>query len=118
MVSPLGADFFARPAREVAPDLIGCVLEGNGVAGVIVEVERYEQWDAASHSFRGPTPTLACHVRPRRTCCTCTAAMGCTGASNIVCERRDRAPRCCCGAVEPTAGLDVMGERRGMTAAA
>ena len=53
--------FFARPATEVAPDLLGSVLVGIGPAGTrssgrIVEVEAYEPGDPASHGFRGPTP--------------------------------------------------------------
>jgi DNA-3-methyladenine glycosylase len=56
VVIAVDADFFARPAREVAPDLVGCILSRGSAAGIIVEVERYESWDAASHSFRGPRP--------------------------------------------------------------
>jgi hypothetical protein len=48
VVAPLDEAFFDRPAREVAPDLLGCTLLRGGVGGVIVEVERYEEHDAAS----------------------------------------------------------------------
>ncbi|MGE4032130.1 MAG: DNA-3-methyladenine glycosylase, partial [Thermoleophilia bacterium] len=50
----LGAGFFARPVAEVAPDLVGCTLLVDGVGGTIVETERYQEDDPASHSFRGP----------------------------------------------------------------
>ena len=76
----LGAGFFARPVAEVAPDLIGCALLHDGVGGVIVEVERYQQDDPASHSFRGPRGRAARHVRPAGPRSTSTAATASTGA--------------------------------------
>jgi len=56
----LAREFLARPATEVAPDLLGCVLEhqtADGlVAVVLTEVEAYAgQADPASHAYRGKT---------------------------------------------------------------
>jgi DNA-3-methyladenine glycosylase len=56
----LARGFFARPAQEVAPDLLGCMLSRQAEAGtvtvVITEVEAYAGTaDAASHAFRGRT---------------------------------------------------------------
>jgi DNA-3-methyladenine glycosylase len=56
----LPREFFARPAPEVAPGLLGCVLwhqSADGpVAVQIVEVEAYAgESDPASHAFRGRT---------------------------------------------------------------
>ncbi len=48
--------FFDRPVTEVAPELIGAQLLFDGVGGIIVEVEAYDETDPASHSFIGPTP--------------------------------------------------------------
>ena len=43
-----------RPALEVAPELLGCVLRVGDVAVRITEVEAYEgQSDPASHAWRG-----------------------------------------------------------------
>jgi DNA-3-methyladenine glycosylase len=57
---PLAREFFGRPALEVAPDLLGCVLRHETDAGVvavlITEVEAYAgAADPASHAFRGQT---------------------------------------------------------------
>ncbi|CAN5122173.1 DNA-3-methyladenine glycosylase [soil metagenome] len=45
-----------RPASVVAPDLLGCLLQTEGILARIVEVEAYEQSEPAAHTFRGPTP--------------------------------------------------------------
>lgn len=53
-------DFLAGDAPEVAPQLLGLVLESNVggklVRGRVAEVEAYRQDDPASHTFGGPTP--------------------------------------------------------------
>ena len=57
---PISRDFFARHAVEVAPNLLGCVLEHETAAGLVAveltEVEAYAgQADPASHAYRGKT---------------------------------------------------------------
>jgi DNA-3-methyladenine glycosylase len=52
--------FYARPATEVAPELLGHVLvrrlsDGTRLAARLVEVEAYEPDDPGSHAFRGMT---------------------------------------------------------------
>jgi len=56
----ISRDFFARHAVEVAPDLLGCVLEHQTADGLVAveltEVEAYAgQSDPASHAYRGKT---------------------------------------------------------------
>jgi DNA-3-methyladenine glycosylase len=56
----LPRDFFARPSVEVAPDLLGCVLEHETADGLVAveltEVEAYAgASDPASHAYRGKT---------------------------------------------------------------
>jgi DNA-3-methyladenine glycosylase len=115
VVAALGADFFARPAREVAPELVGCVLTRGAVSGRIVEVERYEQWDAASHSFRGARTRArtmfgpAGHLYVYR-------SYGIHWCVNVVCGDAGFGSAILLRAAEPTEGVDLMRARRGVVA--
>jgi DNA-3-methyladenine glycosylase len=65
----LARDFFARPSVEVAPDLLGCVLEHETPAGLVAveltEVEAYAgRSDPASHAYRGKTARNAVMFGP------------------------------------------------------
>ncbi len=65
----LARDFFARPSVEVAPDLLGCVLEHDTAEGPVAvrltEVEAYAgAADPASHAYRGPTARNAVMFGP------------------------------------------------------
>jgi DNA-3-methyladenine glycosylase len=60
--SLLPAGFFARPAEQVAPDLVGCRLvrrlDGGGLLnGLIVETEAYSQEEPACHGYRRRSPS-------------------------------------------------------------
>ena len=62
-------NFFARPSVEVAPDLLGCVLEHETADGLVAveltEVEAYAgRSDPASHAYRGKTPRNAVMFGP------------------------------------------------------
>ena len=61
--------FFARPSVEVAPDLLGCVLEHQTADGLVAveltEVEAYAgRSDPASHAYRGKTARNAVMFGP------------------------------------------------------
>ncbi len=58
----LPQSFFCRPAEQVAPELIGCLLvkrqaSGELLWGVIVETEAYSQDDPACHGYRRRSPS-------------------------------------------------------------
>jgi DNA-3-methyladenine glycosylase len=62
-------EFFARPSVEVAPDLLGCVLEHETPDGLVAveltEVEAYAgRSDPASHAYRGKTQRNAVMFGP------------------------------------------------------
>jgi len=58
----LPPSFFARPAEQVAPELIGCLLvkrqlKGELLWGVIVETEAHLQEELACHGYLRRTPS-------------------------------------------------------------
>ena len=60
MTGLLAREFFDRPSDEVAPALLGCVLEHETAEGLVAveltEVEAYAgETDPASHAYRGIT---------------------------------------------------------------
>ena len=62
-------EFFARPSVEVAPDLLGCVLEHETADGLVAveltEVEAYAgRSDPASHAYRSRTQRNAVMFGP------------------------------------------------------
>ncbi len=111
MVGALGAEFFGRPARDVAPELIGCLLTCAGATGTIVEVERYEQWDAASHSFRGPRPRAQTMFGPPGRLYV-YRSYGIHWCLNVVCDATGVGSAVLIRAVEPVSGIALMESRR------
>jgi DNA-3-methyladenine glycosylase len=68
-VTPIPREFFARTSVEVAPDLLGCVLEHETAEGLVAveltEVEAYAgRADPASHAYRGRTARNAVMFGP------------------------------------------------------
>ena len=108
---PLGREFFDRPPREVAGGLIGCTLLHGGVGGTIVETEAYERDDPACHAYGGPTARNAPLFGPPGM----TYVYLCYGIHsmfNLVTETEGTAAAVLIRALEPTAGIEAMRERR------
>jgi DNA-3-methyladenine glycosylase len=108
----LRTGFFARPAADVAPDLIGCTLLVDGVGGVIVETERYQQDDPASHSYRGPRGRAAVMFGPPGRVYVYRSS-GLHWCANLVCEAEGRGAAVLLRALVPEHGLPAMRARRG-----
>jgi DNA-3-methyladenine glycosylase len=107
----LPPEFYARPVLAVAPDLLGCTVEHDGTAGVIVETEAYHDSEPACHAFVGLTPrTETLFGRPG--VAYVYRSYGIHAMLNAVCEPEGVGAAVLIRALEPLSGLETMRARR------
>ena len=104
---------FAAPAEQVARQLIGVTLLVDGVGGRIVECEAYDQGDAASHAFGGPTARNAALFGPPGRAYV-YRSYGLHWCLNLVCREAGHGAGVLIRALQPTEGLARMRARRGL----
>jgi DNA-3-methyladenine glycosylase len=104
---------FDAPSHEVARALIGATLLVDGVGGVIVETEDYDQSDPASHTHRGPTPRNAAMFGPSGHAYV-YRSYGLHWCLNFTCRPEGHGAGVLIRALEPRAGIDQMQARRGL----
>jgi DNA-3-methyladenine glycosylase len=108
----LPRSFYERPLLELAPALIGCVVEHAGCAGVIVETEAYHESEPACHAFAGLTPrTEVLFGEPG--IAYVYRSYGIHALLNAVCEPQGVGAAVLIRALAPIEGLEQMRQRRG-----
>jgi DNA-3-methyladenine glycosylase len=97
---------------DVAPDLLGCIVEHGSTAGVIVETEAYHFSEPACHAHIGVTPRTHVLHGPPGTAYV-YRSYGIHALLNAVCEPEGVGAAVLIRALEPLRGEELMLQRRG-----
>lgn len=112
----LNASFYDRDPRQVAVDLLGCILvheTPEGVtSGIVVETEAYRPEDPACHAYKGPTMRNR-NIFGRPGLAYVYLSYGIHKLLNAVCEEEGVGSAVLIRALRPLEGQDIMKERRG-----
>lgn len=107
--------FYDRDPRQVAVDILGCVLvheTAKGLtSGVIVETEAYRPEDPACHAYKGPTMRNR-SILGRPGIAYVYLSYGIHKLLNVVCEGEGVGSAVLIRALRPLEGLEMMRERR------
>jgi DNA-3-methyladenine glycosylase len=114
---PLPRNFYARPTRTVAWELLGCrlvrALNGVRLSGVIVEAEAYiGESDLACHAKAGRTPRTAVMYGVAGFAYV-YFTYGMHWMLNVVTEEKDIPAAVLLRAIEPLEGIEMMQRLRG-----
>jgi DNA-3-methyladenine glycosylase len=111
-VTALPRDCFARPGFDFARALVGMTLAHGGAEGAIVETEAYHYTEEACHAYVGLTPRTRVLWGPPGVAYV-YRSYGIHALFNVVCEPDGVGAAVLVRALEPTAGIERMRERRG-----
>ncbi|MEM1442776.1 MAG: DNA-3-methyladenine glycosylase [Verrucomicrobiota bacterium] len=110
----LSKDFFERDPVTCARELIGCTLVHKGCSGIVIETEAYaESGDEACHLFTRPSARDFAAAHPAGTAYV-YLNYGIHWLTNVLCHdpATGNAGFVLLRALEPTAGIEEMKERR------
>jgi DNA-3-methyladenine glycosylase len=97
---------------EVAQDLLGCAVEHDRAAGLIVETEAYHHSEPACHAYVGLTVrTSTLFGEPGRA--YVYRSYGIHALLNAVCEPEGTGAAVLIRALQPLSGIELMRRRRG-----
>jgi DNA-3-methyladenine glycosylase len=111
---PLARDFFMRDPVVCARDLVGCELVWRGCGGVVVETEAYAaEGDEACHTFTRPSSREFVRVSPPGALYV-YLNYGVHWLLNFLVKGGGGDGFVLVRALEPTRGVEAMGQRRGV----